>query len=522
MATTSEPPTGEPCDVPHGLQAGTVYGTLEDLDAEVKRLAPNSTLPASRQTNAMAGKEATKYASAHPQLAKPSHGRFYCRHGQDTQRGPGFYPGNKCTFSVPFTWKADVGWLVLPNCKRCGSDCPLSVEHSHHEAVATSLATGEIYVNTAAQLADFPEDIDTINDLSEHGIPPFRIAKYLKSKHNDTRMFATKVIGEIAHRHRGRLGMNGDQMKQFMLYADGIARGGGCFEYSIDDSGRIRSWVLQEATMRQYLLAYNDFLLLDGTHWVNKYGQILIPPVVVSCFGRSITGGIIVAPAEESEPIIKHLTQAGLGTSDPAKKEVLMTDEGPAFPAVAAAFDRWQLLCSNHFSTSVSTGLAGIHAEEGTCIREDINKAIYHDFYVAKHLDTHLGAMGERPEKKMKELVQRINKAKEKVCTTFTKEFFTCSATSSQRSESVNSALKHRGLFKADLKKMNLFQMAKHLMTIARTQLCQEVSDLQEAITHNKAWGKFVNDLWDLAHHNISTIKQAPKEVPERLAKLVD
>ena len=165
MATTSEPPTGEPCDVPHGLQAGTVYGTLEDLDAEVKRLAPNSTLPASRQTNAMAGKEATKYASAHPQLAKPSHGRFYCRHGQDTQRGPGFYPGNKCTFSVPFAWKVDVGWLVLPNCKRCGSDCPLSVEHSHHEAVATSLATGEIYVNTAAQLSDFLDDIETINDL---------------------------------------------------------------------------------------------------------------------------------------------------------------------------------------------------------------------------------------------------------------------------------------------------------------------------------------------------------------------
>ena len=313
-------------------------------------------------------------------------------------------------------------------------------------------------MNTAAQLSDFPEDIDTINDLSEHGIPPFRIAKYLKSKHNDTRMFATKVIGEIAFRHRGRLGMNGDQMKQFMLYADGIARGRGCFEYSIDDSGRIRSWVLQEATMRQYLLAYADFILLDGTHWVNKYGQILVPPVVVSCFGRSITGAIIVAPAEESEPIIKHLAQAGLGTSDPAKKEVLMAGEGPAFPAVAIAFDRWQLLCSNHFSTSVSTGLAGIHADEGTCIREDINKAIYHDFHVAKHPETHLGSMGQRPEKKMKELVERTNKAKEKVCTTFTKEFFTCSATSSQRSESVNSALKHRGLFKADLKKMNLFQ----------------------------------------------------------------
>ena len=33
-----------------------------------------------------------------------------------------------------------------------------------------------------------------------------------------------------------------------------------------------------------------------------------------------LTGAIIVAPAEESEPIIKHLAEAGLGVSDPAKK----------------------------------------------------------------------------------------------------------------------------------------------------------------------------------------------------------
>ena len=88
MATTSEAPPSEPCDVPHGLQAGTVYGTLEDLGAEVKRLAPNSTLPASRQMKPMTSKEATSYANAHPQLARPAHGRFYCRYGQDKKRGP--------------------------------------------------------------------------------------------------------------------------------------------------------------------------------------------------------------------------------------------------------------------------------------------------------------------------------------------------------------------------------------------------------------------------------------------------
>ena len=70
----------------------------------------------------------------------------------------------------------------------------------------------------------------------------------------------------------------------------------------------------------------------------------------------------------------------------------------------------------------------------------------------------------------------------------------------------MNSALKHRGLFKADLKKMNLFQMAEHLVIIARTQFCKEVTDLQEAMDQNKAWGRFANDRRDLAHRHISTI----------------
>ena len=46
-------------------------------------------------------------------------------------------------------------------------------------------------------------------------------------------------------------------------------------------------------------------------------------------------------------------------------------------------------------------------------------------------------------------------------------------------------------MFKADLKKMNLSQMADHMVTITRTQFCKEVEGLQEAIKGNKAWGKF-------------------------------
>ena len=172
MATTSPTPTAEP---PDGLQAGTVYATFESLATEVHGIAPNSRLPASLETRPLTGKDAILYATQHPQLAKPATGRFYCRHGQDTQRGPGFFPGNKCTFSVPFTWKLNVGWTVMLDCRRRGVDCPLSLAHSHQEAVAASLATGEVYVTTLAQLENFPDDIETINDMSEHGVPSFRL-----------------------------------------------------------------------------------------------------------------------------------------------------------------------------------------------------------------------------------------------------------------------------------------------------------------------------------------------------------
>ena len=96
--------------------------------------------------------------------------------------------------------------------------------------------------------------------------------------------------------------------------------------------------------------------------------------------------------------------------------------------------------------------------------RTDINKAIYHNSHIAKNLETRLGSMDQRPEKKMKELVQRPNKAKGRVCTTYTKNYFTCSATPLQTSEGINPVLKHRGLFKADLKKFNLYTPQAHLV----------------------------------------------------------
>ena len=87
-------------------------------------------------------------------------------------------------------------------------------------------------MSTLTQLEEFPEDIETIQDLCQHGVEAFRIAKHLRSRHNKIRMYNTELIRLVATRHRGWLGMNSDQMKQFMLYAEGIARDGGCFDYT--------------------------------------------------------------------------------------------------------------------------------------------------------------------------------------------------------------------------------------------------------------------------------------------------
>ena len=76
MATTSEAPTAESPTAEDGLQAGMVYATFESLATEVKRLSPNSTLPASIESRALPGKDAINYANQHPQLIKPATGRF--------------------------------------------------------------------------------------------------------------------------------------------------------------------------------------------------------------------------------------------------------------------------------------------------------------------------------------------------------------------------------------------------------------------------------------------------------------
>lgn len=88
------------------------------------------------------------------------------------------------------------------------------------------------------------------------------------------------------------------------------------------------------------------------------------------------------------------------------------------------------------------------------------------------------------------------NKVRDKVCTTLTKEIFTCGHVASQRSEGFNAVQKGRGAWRGDLKRMNHFQLASHLHVQFQQQQIEAQRELIDALQKGWKWGAQVHKLW--------------------------
>ena len=73
------------------------------------------------------------------------------------------------------------------------------------------------------------------------------------------------------------MGVVGDELKELVQMGYDIKHLGGTFEYRLDDNNQLSSFVIQTLAMREYAEAYSDFTLHDGTHGVNRYGEICVP-----------------------------------------------------------------------------------------------------------------------------------------------------------------------------------------------------------------------------------------------------
>jgi hypothetical protein len=137
-------------------------------------------------------------------------------------------------------------------------------------------------------------------------------------------------------------------MNAFVAQGNSLRKNGGLFEFDIDGYCRVKSVYRQTPRNKQYLDTYGDYISCDGTHLIDKYGNLLLVLSVLDCLGVCQCGGTIVSPAENAEVLIKGFEAFGV---TPGGLRTLHTDGGPWGPVVADKFQRVHLLCANHFTT---------------------------------------------------------------------------------------------------------------------------------------------------------------------------
>jgi hypothetical protein len=137
-------------------------------------------------------------------------------------------------------------------------------------------------------------------------------------------------------------------MNAFIAQGNLLRKNDGLFEFDIDGYCRVTSVYRQTARNREYLAIYGDYISCDGTHLIDKFGNLLLVLTVLDCLGVCQCGGTIVSPAENADVLIKGFASFGV---KPGELRTLHTDGGPWGPVVAAKFARVHLLCANHFTT---------------------------------------------------------------------------------------------------------------------------------------------------------------------------
>lgn len=145
----------------------------------------------------------------------------------------------------------------------------------------------------------------------------------------------------------------GEEMTNFMRDGKNIARNGGLFDVKVDGNNRLYAAFRQSKRNKAYLMTYDEYLAMDGTHHVDRYGHLLIIGTVQDCLGMIQAGFSIIAPGEDGAIMSEGVDMFGVSRG----KGTLHSDGAPWGALLAAELGRDHQLCSDHFITEVRHNL---------------------------------------------------------------------------------------------------------------------------------------------------------------------
>eukprot|EP00562_Extubocellulus_spinifer_P022402 CAMPEP_0178627042 /NCGR_PEP_ID=MMETSP0698-20121128/8709_1 /TAXON_ID=265572 /ORGANISM="Extubocellulus spinifer, Strain CCMP396" /LENGTH=474 /DNA_ID=CAMNT_0020266263 /DNA_START=92 /DNA_END=1512 /DNA_ORIENTATION=+ len=335
------------------------------------------------------------------------------------------------------------------------------LDHNHELNTSLLQHDGYTLVNSERDLT--PKEVTAIEDVAPAGMGMQKLKDYLE-RHFPDRKFTSTLLHRVKKKAlKHRYGDDQHQLNQLMVDGFKMKEDGGAFDFKLDDSARLKSVHWQSATMKQYVETYGYFVIADGTHGTNIYGLQLLVYFVVDCFGKTCFAGYSATRSENTDDVDDGMEELGLKK----KKPSLMSDEGPAFIAMAIKNGLVHKLCGHHYTKNGIKCVAGL-ADLYRPFLNDINAAVYDDVPNKKlddMLDKAAKKYGGHP--KAFEYITKLRNDKEKVCYSYAGNTFSAGAKTSQRAESGMSKIKGGGTLKKDMKKFNLHHLDARIRSLA-------------------------------------------------------
>jgi hypothetical protein len=251
---------------------------------------------------------------------------------------PGSKSDKKCSFHIKFGFRTRTVEYIVTN-----------VELSHTHTTKPIELDGRRHVTKLVDLSQ--DDLVIIHDIAEY------CSNFCKAKeHLDRKIPHKHIDGSLFRREfikakENIYGPNNGRMPQLFEKGNDIKREGGVFETTIDPiTQRLATLLLQTIRMQQYVAAYGDFFLMDGTHGLNRYKLIVIVFCVIDCLGRTVTPGFAFDNTENTNISVEAATRFGFDKPG----LVCMSDRAPAFVALAELMDFIHILCAWHYNGTTS------------------------------------------------------------------------------------------------------------------------------------------------------------------------
>lgn len=452
-------------------QIGTVFEDPLQLEKDARELGRTHGFTVAKSFRYFSKEDSQKPAGA------AERGHLYCNSIGNGQRNK-----SECPWQIRFGYRSNKRQYVITAC---------CLQHQKH-SVAVVEHNGRVFVESKSEMQD--SEVAFVRKVGQWRLS-FREAEDIIRKEFPTRSFNKELLRRELRTSREHFyGKDAHRIDSLFALARTIQQEGGTFDVDANEfTHRIETVTVQSASMIPYAETYDDFVVIDGTHGLNKYKLIAIILVVVDALGFSMPAGFSLNQSENNEVVKTTLEKSRLAS--PGK--TLMSDGAQAFASIAEQLRMLHILCAYHYQQT-SMEVKGLSGGDRNLFMSVVNSFIYNDFVSHEALEVSFQQNRVRfaSTPAAVKYLDNLWSNRCKVCRYYTKDVFTCGHNSSVRSESTNSQIKGGGEWKRLLRNATLIESVSQITSQIEANEEKALREIMSLVSQRKAWSTYVDKIW--------------------------